>query len=91
MELSWFAELIKSQGVAVGGFLILLFILINIFKKVINNSQQREDKLMKLLTNHVEENTKNLALISDNLKKSSEEHEKMIELLIKIAERTKHG
>jgi len=91
MELSWFAELIKSQGVAVGGFLILLFILINIFKKVINNSQQREDKLMKLLTNHVEENTKNLALISDNLRKSSEEHEKMIELLIKIAERTKPG
>jgi len=91
MELSWFAELVKSQGVAIGGFLILLFIILNTFKKLINNNQEREDKLLNLLTNHIEENTKKLALISENLRKSSEEHEKMIELLVRIAERVKHG
>jgi len=91
MELSWFVELVKSQGVAIGGFLILLFIVLNTFKKLINNNQEREDKLLNLLTNHIEENTKKLALISENLRKSSEEHEKMIELLVRIAERVKHG
>lgn len=90
MELNTFLNLVKSQGAMAGGFLVLLFSLLCFFRRVMNNSQKREDTLMKLLTNHTEEHTQKLALISDNLKKASEEHEKMMELLIRMGERMKY-
>ena len=91
MDLVWITELIKSQGVALGAFIVILFVLVKFFQKVLNNSQEREEMLTKLLTNHLGEFAKTLNAISENLRKTSEEHSEMIKLLIKIAERTKHG
>ena len=91
MELKWIIEIVKTQGVAIGGFAVLLFVLIKFIQKVLNNAQSREEMLTKLLTNHLEEFNKSLITISENLKKSSEQHIRIIELLIKIAERVKYG
>ena len=89
MELNWIADIFKVQGPAIGGFVAVLVILSLLIKRVLGNYQKREENLTKLLTNHLEENTKMLLLISENLKKSSQEHSRMLEFLIKINERVK--
>ena len=87
MSLRWLIEIFKSQGAAIGGFIVILFILFSFMKSVISNSHEREKRLTNLLTNHLEEHNKLLSSISENLRRTSEEHSKMTELLIRINEK----
>ena len=86
---TYLVEVIKSQGLAVGGVVVMFIILVKFISKVMEASREREIALQNIITNHLHDHSNNLALISQNLKESTDEHSKMIELLIKINERVK--
>lgn len=89
METLWIVQLIKTQGIAVAGVVVLFFVLLKFAKKVLKDSKEREQALQNIVTNHLSEQYATLKLISENLKQSAQEHGKMIEILIKVSERTK--
>lgn len=87
--ITYIIEVIKSQGVAVGGIIIIFIILLKFINSAMKSSEKREETLQGIITNHLHDHTSSLALISTNLKESTEQHTKMVELLIKISERVK--
>ena len=96
MGLEEFMNIIRSQGLIAGSFLIILFSLLCFFRKTINNAKQREEKLTELLSNTEKEHSESLVTISGNTKEiaramqsATQEHRKIMEMLIRIEERIK--
>ena len=73
-------DIIKSQGLAIGGIIVIFIILLKFINKMMEASKKREGTLQNIITNHLHDFNSSLVLISQNLKEATEQHTRMTEL-----------